>query len=137
MDGGQEGQGAVPQKPGHEVPPAAVAVDEVEALLPDQGPQLRRHGREVLPGIDPGVDAHLPGLPGEFSLHEADHGHADLLSQGRQQTQDVSLGAAHVAAADEGQDLHACTPLPPSVSSVRGQDSLSASSCAGGRNGVY
>ena len=112
VDGAQEGQAAAAQHPGHEIAPAAVAVDDVEALLPDQGFQLLRGGREVVARHDPGVDAHAAGVLGKLALHEADHGDADLFAQCRQQAQHMGLGAAHVAAADEGQNFHG--PVPSS-----------------------
>ena len=107
VNGAEQGQaGGALQQPGHDVAPAAVAVDEVEAPLLHHPPELRQHGPQVPAVQDRDVDAHVPGRLGEFRLHEAHQLHVDPLPQFPQQPQHVGLCAAHVPAADERQDLH-------------------------------
>ena len=88
VDRGDQGQAGGPlQEPGHKVAPAAVAVDQVEALLPDHGPELLQHRPQVPAGENGDIDAHLPGGVGEIRLHKAHQLHGDVAAQGFQQAQ--------------------------------------------------
>ena len=111
MDGGDHRQtsGAAEQGP-HHVAPGAVAVDDLIPPLPDEPLEGGKVTEQVFPREYHGGDAQRPGLVGEGALHEGDHGdlHAWSTGEALQQSVDMGLGAAAVAAGYEMDDLHVC-----------------------------
>ena len=81
-------------------------MDDLVAAFLDIGRQLPPDAKDVVSRHDLRGDAHLPGLLGEGAVPEAYQLGGDGLIQVLQQAQNMGLGPAGVAAADEMNDFH-------------------------------
>ena len=103
--------GTAPQEGAHHVGPAAVAVDELVAALFDIRRQLAAEAGDVVAAHDLHRDAEGAGLLGKGTVPEADQLGGDGLVEVSQQAEDVGLGPAGVAAADEMYGFHGGPPM--------------------------
>ena len=107
MDGADHREaGGFAQQGAHHVGTAPVAVDELIAAGADILGQPAAEAGDVVAAHDLYRDAETAGLLGEGPVPEADQLGRDGPVEMLQQAQDVGLGPAGVAAADEMDDLH-------------------------------
>ena len=111
VDGGdyRQSRGRAQQSP-HHVGSGAVAVDDLVAAGLDVVCQFPPQPGDIVAAHDFGGNAHAPGLLGKGAVPEADELGGNGLVKVLQQAQNMGLGAAGVAAADEMDDFHEKRP---------------------------
>ena len=100
------GLGAVDTGQHVHVGPGSVTVDDLIAAVPDILRQLFADAENVVPGHNLRGNAQLAGLFGEGTVPEADQLGGNGFVQMLEEAQDVSLGSAGVASADEMDNFH-------------------------------
>ena len=101
MHGADYGQsGGTAQQSAYHVGAGTMTVNNLIAAFLDIGSQLTAEAGNVVSAHDFGGDAHAAGFLGKRTVAETDHLGSNRLIQILQQTQNMGLGTAGVAAAD-------------------------------------